>query len=279
MNLVINEATKSQIEQIALNMPQSILIAGPTGIGLSEIVNYIADLKKSKPLIILPEKDEKVDLEKGIIGVEIIRRLYDEVRTKSNSDHLIVIDYTEKMTVQAQNAFLKLLEEPTSGVYFILLSHTGDNLLPTVLSRVTLISVKPVSIQQSELLLDELAVTDQKNRAQILFLAEGLPAEITRLSTNADYFESRSAIMRDAKTILIGTDYEKLKIANKYKDDRNGALLLMTDVANMLKRSLKSNPDSSSVVMIDKILDACDKIRANANIRLCITRVVFSNLL
>lgn len=279
MNLVINEATKSQIDRIALNMPQSILIAGPKGIGLSAIVNYLADLKKSKPLIVLPEKDEKVDLEKGIIGVEIIRRLYDEVRTKSNSDQLIVIDYTEKMTVQAQNAFLKLLEEPTSGVYFILLSHTGDNLLPTVLSRVTLISVKPVSIQQSELLLDELAVTDQKNRAQILFLAEGLPAEITRLSTNADYFESRSAIMRDAKTILIGTDYEKLRIANKYKDDRNGALLLMTDVANMLKRSLRANPDSSSIVMIDKILDACDKIRANANIRLCITRVVFSNLL
>lgn len=276
--LVINDHTKSQIDKIVLNMPQSTLVSGPVGIGLTSIVKYIADLKNTVPIVILPEKDEKIDLEKGIISVDIIRRLYDEVSTKTD-DRLIVIDYTEKMTTQAQNAFLKLLEEPSDGVFFVLLSHTNDSILPTIMSRVSLINVQPVTTQQSEDLLDELNVNDQKIRKQILFLADGLPAEITRLVNNPDYFESRSAIMRDAKTVLIGTDYEKIKIANKYKDDRNTALILFTDAAKMLKRSLQANPDASSIIMIDKLLDACDRIRSNSNIRLTITRVVFSNLL
>jgi DNA polymerase-3 subunit delta' len=80
------------------------------------------------PIIILPEKDEKIDIEKGVISVEIMRRLYDETRTKTEGERIIIIDYAERMTTQAQNAFLKLLEEPGDDVYFILVSNTTSKL-------------------------------------------------------------------------------------------------------------------------------------------------------
>ncbi len=49
---------------------------------------------------------------------------------------VFVISRAECMNPAAQNAFLKLLEEPPQSVSFLLLSGSGDQLLPTVLSRV-----------------------------------------------------------------------------------------------------------------------------------------------
>ena len=49
---------------------------------------------------------------------------------------VFVICRAECMNAAAQNAFLKLLEEPPQSVSFLLLSGAGDQLLPTVLSRV-----------------------------------------------------------------------------------------------------------------------------------------------
>ena len=46
-----------------------------------------------------------------------------------------IIKEADKMTVEAQNAFLKILEEPPSYVYFILLCESSALLLPTVKSR------------------------------------------------------------------------------------------------------------------------------------------------
>ena len=274
MKLVINKITEQIIVKTAANLPQSILLTGPVGVGLTEIAKHIANLKSIKPIIILPEKDEKVDLEKGIISVEIMRRLYDEVRTKTNVERIIIIDYTETMTTQAQNAFLKLLEEPAAGVYFILLSHTATKLLPTILSRVEKINIRPVSAQQSNDILDELQITDTTKRAQIMFIAPGLPAEIIRLCIDNEYFASRSSIIRDARELLRGTTYQKLLIAQKYKDNRAQTLILLNDAAKMLQTSVSANPQIDSIKFIDRILNAYQQIEANGNIRLCLARVV-----
>lgn len=47
---------------------------------------------------------------------------------------VILLD-ANKMTVEAANSLLKVLEEPPSGTLFILIAENGDNILPTVLSR------------------------------------------------------------------------------------------------------------------------------------------------
>ena len=201
------------------------------------------------------------------------------MRTKSDNNKIIVIDLAERMTVQAQNAFLKLLEEPSDSVHFILLSHNNKAFLPTVLSRVTKVDVKPITLEQSNKLLDELRVSDSKTRSQILFIAAGLPAEICKLANNSEYFEKRSSIIRDAKAFLTDSIYQKLLIANRYKDSRNDTLILMNDIANMLQYSLKLNPDTAKLRTLENVLNTCDRINANANIRLAITRVALSNLL
>lgn len=271
---IINPISEKLLIAVVNNMPQSLLLTGDVGVGLSTIAEYIAKLRKTKPIIILPEKDEKVDIDKGIISVDIMRRLYNDTRTKSPNDRIIIIDYTERMTHQAQNAFLKLLEEPGDGVYFILVSHSVSKLLPTILSRAENLNIKPITTKQSAEMLDNLKIKDETKRSQLLFMADGLPAEINRLCSNNDYFNQRSATVRDARELLRGNLYQKLLIAQRYKDDRSAVLLMLLDAAKILKRSIISNPQIETIKHIDSILDTYEKIESNGNIRLCLARMI-----
>jgi len=273
--LMINALTEKMLASTIKKMPQSLLLTGENGVGLGAVAKYIAEKRNVTPLIILPEKDEKIDLDKGVISVDIIRRLYNEASTKTPTDRMIIIDYAERMTAQAQNAFLKLLEEPGQNIYFILVSHSSAKLLPTILSRTERLEIRPITVKQSDELLDLLDVKDAKKRSQLLFMASGLPAELTRLATDIAYFDRMSVIVRDSRDLLRGSLYQKLLLAQKYKDDRVSAQLLLTNASKILKKSLSDNPTPDNLAVIDRILLAGQRIDANGNIRLCIAVLVF----
>ena len=271
---ILNPISEKMLHAVTKRLPQSLLLTGDIGVGLSTISRYIAELRAVKPTIILPEKDEKIDIDKGVIGVDIMRRLYNETRTKTAGERMIIIDYAERMTHQAQNAFLKLLEEPGDNIYFILVSHSTSKLLPTIVSRTENMDIKPISAPQSEQLLELLGITDEVKRSQLLFMANGLPAELTRLCNDLVYFEKRSANVRDARELLRGSIYQKLMIAQRYKDDRATTLTLLLDVAHILNRSITTNPQIDTINRIDSILNTYQQIEANGNIRLCLARMV-----
>lgn len=274
MKPLINPVSEKLINSLVLNLPGSILITGDYGIGLGTIGRYIAKLAKVTPTIILPEKDEKIDLEKGIISADIMRRIYDDVRIKIPGKRIFIIDYAERATAQAQNAFLKLLEEPGDDIHFILISHSTTKILPTILSRVHSINLKPITLDQSVKLLDDLKVTDQVKKSQLLFMAAGLPAEITRLVADQKYFDNRTMIIRDAREMLRGSLYQKLLVSHRYKDNRINALLLLNDMLKIIKKSIDDNPSADMISRIDIILRAYEKIESNGNIRLVLARMV-----
>lgn len=71
------------------------------------------------------------------IKVEAIRELADFVNLSSHQSGLriVLIHPAEAMNVQAANALLKTLEEPTPGTLFLLVTHQLQHLLPTIRSR------------------------------------------------------------------------------------------------------------------------------------------------
>ncbi len=81
------------------------------------------------------------------IGVDAVRRLKEDVYIRPNDLEykLYIIGHAEKMTVQAQNALLKILEEPPEGAIFFLLCENRAALLPTVLSRVQRLTMEAFS--------------------------------------------------------------------------------------------------------------------------------------
>lgn len=270
----IHPATQRQLDTLLEDFPQSLLIKGAAGVGFHGVLGYIEERLQVTPHIVLPEKDEKVDLDKGTIGVALIRRLYDLSKTVETNKRVIVIDYAERMGTGAQNAFLKLLEEPGANTHFILLSHAPEALLPTITSRTQHLDVRPLANQQTSELLDSIESLDAQKRAQLMFIANGLPAELLRLSSDTAYFEQRIGVVKDARTLLQAGLYEKLAITQKYKDNRSLALTLLTDCAKLLKKTIADGHNPEIVKKISAFLDAYDRIQANGNVRLHLAATV-----
>ena len=273
MALFIHGETKKQLTALQKSRPHAVILSGREGVGLALIAREFFSINNVTTQTILPEKDESVDLEKGIISIGIIRRLYESTKTVSPGGRVIIIDYAARMATPAQNAFLKLLEEPSPGTQFVLLTHQPEKLLPTITSRSQHISVRPIGLNSSNELLDSLKVTDPTKRAQLLFIAEGLPAELTRLSTNSEYFDSRVELVRDARSFASGTPYARLMLAKKYKDSRPKATLLVEDSIKILRRTLADNGDMSTLRAIGKLEQLHTRLSEQGNVRLQLSAV------
>lgn len=274
MSAIIHPETKRLFDAVTAKAPHALLLTGPEGIGLSTIAGEYAAALPGQAITVLPEKDEKIDVEKGIITVASIRRLYDLTRTIEPNGRVVIIDYVERMAAPAQNAFLKLLEEPSEGTHFILLTHQPELLLPTITSRAQRIDIRPATSKQSEDLLTKLGVTDTVRRSQLLFVAYGLPAELTRLATDEAYFNARADIIRDAREFAQGRPYQRLILAKKYKDDRKAALLLLEDAMKMLRSALYRDGDTHYLRLLNHYEKLHKRLSEQGNVRLQLSAAV-----
>ena len=81
------------------------------------------------------------------IGVEDIREQLCndiQIRPYSSPYKIYLVDEAEKMTVQAQNALLKTIEEPPAYGIILLLTTNSEAFLPTILSRCVTLKLRPV---------------------------------------------------------------------------------------------------------------------------------------
>ena len=123
------------------------LIIGEDGIGKSVIAKYLANE-------IMNNKDnrEAVDIVKyypssNSFGVDDVRNIIEEVNKKpyEGDNKVLILFKCDKLTVQAQNALLKTIEEPPFGVYLILLSDSLEMILDTIQSRCQVYKLTPLS--------------------------------------------------------------------------------------------------------------------------------------
>jgi DNA polymerase-3 subunit delta' len=84
------------------------------------------------------------DKGKRMIGIDKIRamRQIAPIRPNDLDFHIFVIRDAHNLTVQAQNALLKLLEEPPGAAFFFLLCDSASSLLSTVRSRAPILRMQ-----------------------------------------------------------------------------------------------------------------------------------------
>ncbi|MBH8570753.1 hypothetical protein KB206_17805 [Microvirga sp. STS02] len=137
---------------------------------------------------------------------------------------IVIVWLPELMHPAAANAVLKLLEEPPPATIFLLVSHAPEQLLPTIISRVQPVVVRPFSEDDlTAYLRDAYHVPEVKAR-QVAQLAEGsLGAAIASRDANADhdYFEFFAKWMRQcysqkaADIIKQSEEFQKLGRENQ----------------------------------------------------------------
>lgn len=272
MQIILHPISQRQLEALRADLPQSLLLSGPTGVGLSTIAEFIAgkDLASS-----ITPKDAKGETNSagGTIGVEAIRELYSHTRTKQHGRRIIVIDDADRMSQAAQAAFLKLLEEPNSTTYFILTSHRPNALVATIRSRVQHIVIQRATHTQTEEFLSARQI-DEKKKLQLKFIAPGLPAELHRLLADETYFEAKAKVITDARIFLQSTPYQKLRIIYAYRANREEAVQLVDSAIAIVNHTLLAKPQHSLVKQLEQLLEAREQIEANHNISLTLTRIV-----
>ena len=81
---------------------------------------------------------------KQSISIDDVRNLKKHIFQKpvEFSHKIIIIEEAHKLTIEAQNALLKILEEPPKNIIIILEAQNKEGLLPTIRSRVVIIDTK-----------------------------------------------------------------------------------------------------------------------------------------
>ena len=102
----------------------------------------------------------------GSIGVDDIRKQIQDtiqIRPYSSPYKIYIVDQAEIMTVQAQNALLKTIEEPPAYAVILLLTENQDILLPTILSRCVQLKLKPLKDEVIKAyLMDKMDIPEEK---------------------------------------------------------------------------------------------------------------------
>ena len=194
----------------------------------------------------------------------------------------------EKMTVQAQNALLKTLEEPPAYAVIILLTTNVEAMLPTILSRLVVLNMKPVGDQLvKDYLMKEVKVPNYKADICVAF-ARGNLGKAKLLATSEEFDkvkEEAISLLKNIRQMEIQEVMKAIKKIGEYKLEVNDYLDIMaiwyrdallfkaTNDANHLIfkeeiQYIKKVADQSTYEGIDSILKALEqaKRRIEANV-------------
>ena len=151
------------------------------------------------------------------IGIEDIReQLIADVDIKPYTGpyKVYIVDEAEKLTVQAQNALLKTIEEPPAYAVIMLLVNNGATLLPTIASRCVTLNFKPVRDEViKKYLMEELHVPDYQAEVSVAF-AQGNVGRAKQIATAEDFAEMMEAAFRILKK---GKDMEVYEMVDAIK--------------------------------------------------------------
>lgn len=199
------------------------------------------------------EKDKKE------FSVKIVRDfIKPEAFVKPNEadGRVFIIKDAETMNASAQNAFLKILEEPPKGVRFIICCDNALSLLETIRSRATVYSLNYENT---------FSESDEKSRSLAVELA------LLLINSNEYEFLSKSCVFDKDKELFLNV-VEKMQVL--FRDAlvvKNGSEVL-SDENDCVYKLASFLSVSGLMEIISKCNELADSVNKNANMNLTITR-------
>ena len=242
------------------------LIVGPEGIGKSILARIFAlkILNKDKDLNYIDIINYRP--EKATFGVDEARKIIEEVSKKAfeGDKKVIIIHKANTLTVQAQNALLKTIEDPPYGVFFIILCENLELMLETIRSRCQIYKLTPLNKEEMLRFIETLNITDQNKKVTALAYAEGVPGRAVQILEDEKLMQLRDIIrqslieLRTNKNYIV--DYET-KLDN-YKDRKNEVLDTYTSLIRdiIIYKELTKKELIINIDMIDAICEISEQI-------------------
>lgn len=190
------------------------------------------------------------------IKIAQIRNLQSDIVIRPHKDYKIyIINNAEKMTVEAQNALLKTLEEPPNYAIIILVTNNKESLLETIKSRCDIIKFSPIPIEDLKRYLINTGIEEE--RAQLLaILSRGSIENALNLSQSSEFSMMREDIQQYIQIMLDKNIVEILNIPNNMEKYRGKIIALLDMMINYFRDIilLKENVNKNMLINVDKLV-------------------------
>ena len=214
------------------------------------------------------------------------------IKPYSSKYKIYIIPEADLMSVQAQNALLKTIEEPPEYAVIMLLTENAEVLLPTIRSRCVMMKLRNIKDQLvKKYLMEQMEIPDYKADVCVAF-AQGNMGKAIMLA-NSDYFneikEEVVHLLRNIDEMDVPELMDAVKKCMTYKLEINDYLDMMAIwyrdvliykatknvdrvVFSDQLRYIKARASKSSYEGIEKILEALEtakaRMKANVNFEL-----------
>ena len=209
-----------------------------------------------------------IESEKNIIKVNVIRDFEKEVYLKPTISNrkCFIIDDADLMNESAQNALLKILEEPPEYATIILVATKKEKLLNTIKSRVVTLNFNGLTDDEMKEVLG-----DKTNDDIIKFSRGSVKDALQMLDEN--YIDVASSLVKAFKTKDFLTINRKINDIKSDKDLKNKISSVLDAVILICYKELRN--DAVGNMQIINIVDETNRdIMRNANFDLALDNMV-----
>ncbi len=216
--------------------------------------------------IYLKDKSIAVDEIRSILKGLVIKPLYSRYK-------VIVINDADSMTVQAQNALLKSLEEPPRYVVFILTVQSSASVTQTVRSRCRRILFDKLSDEEILCILTEKYGGRRPEWDFIISYADGVVGTALELGQSPDYLDTRNEIMHSVNQLLVSDKGDVFKTYELFEKNSDKIEFILKIMLLFFRDIIIYNQTLNYNILINS--DKKDMIIENANLKLsCLLKCV-----
>ncbi len=197
---------------------------------INESKRLTKSLKQSlKPLIKVSNKNQTA---LSVDGVRSMQTWLSNTLVNEKA-RIVIIEGIEKCNDSVRNSLLKILEEPNSNVYFILLSKNPSQIMKTILSRVRRYNFYPLSEEKQLFLLKPFNIEDRKINTLEKFFLTASGFKVDQVDKALDYL-----INAAIKKIQLSS--EQLSSVLKVLDSTNKDEFILNELINKLNEQYKT---------------------------------------
>jgi len=286
-DLVLNPQTRLAAGQFTKQSAQALLIEGVEGVGKGTLASHISagllrvnpDKLAAHPYVL------RLDPEGNTISIDAIREARQFMRLRTAGSHstrrVLIIERAERLTREAQNALLKLLEEPPTDSVIILTAVSSVILLPTIRSRLQLLHVKPIAKKDLSTHFEKQGFSaDAIERA--FHMSEGRPGLMNAL-LSGDNAHPLIGHINFAKQLLALPVFERLQKVDDIAKDKAGIVTFLQASALICYSALVQASNKQHIKQVkhwhhslQAIALAERALAANAQPKLCLTNLMLS---
>lgn len=282
-DLILHTGTRQQLEAFLASPTHALMIVGPTGSGKRTLAVYAAEellglepgrLEEHPYALLIASEDGKA------IGIEAVRGLERflalKVPGKSAHDRVVIIEDAQSMTLEAQNALLKMLEEPPAGTVMILTVNHEQTVLPTIRSRAQAVAVSRLDRPELENYFKDRGF-DAQDVGRAYGISGGLPGLMNALLDESEH--PLLLATERARELLSQTTYERLIAVDELSKQRALAMDITLILQQMARLGLQRSEGPAAgkwQSVLKASYEAGEALANSAQPKLVLTKLMLS---